>query len=111
MTYHSNRVNRFRYLVLLIAAIAVAAIIMGGWYLIGARSFSPSAPSDVGETARPGPGGAATLRSSSSAATAEADLPSRRPQFDPVPKRTRDSSGFFQMAALIKPWPVTASLA
>jgi len=96
---------------LLAGAVLLVAIIMG------LRHFIVDSPSPGQSAAREAPQpvdlapsvGSASLRKPDATAIANSATDDAGRRF--VPNRTRDSSGFFQMAALVEPWPRSASLA
>jgi hypothetical protein len=88
----------------------LATAIAGLWYFVGDASSIP--PVSSSERAVPGrqagSDGVAAPAGFEGGALAESAAARSKVPF--VPKRTRDSSGFFQMAALVKPWPRDTSL-
>ena len=91
-------------------ALIPAALLAGGiWYAVS--TFVIVTP----EVRQAAPPAATTPRSSDSSniaaidPAADADVP-RKGKTRYIPKRTHDTSGFFQMVAFVKPWPHNATL-
>lgn len=102
-----NRQTRFRSLIW--AAVPLAAIAGGIWYAIGMFVIEPrDAGRATGVESTPNRVSELTDTKVESPAVEEIALPGQKTGF--IPKRTQDSSGFFQMVAFVKPWPHDATL-
>ncbi len=99
-------------LTLPIGILMAGAMLTSAWYFHGDDPLPPhappahTAPVAIGRTQK----SSADFFSEKPSANADIDSSKPRSQSGYVPRRTRDSSGFFQMAALVKPWPRGASL-
>ena len=95
--------------ILLLALIPVTALAVGIWYAIGIFVIEPSDAPDAMSKAATANRPSDSCGTTADALAADENAP-RRTKSDYIPKRTQDTSGFFQMIAFVKPWPRHATL-
>jgi hypothetical protein len=96
-------------LLMALALIPAALLAAGIWYAVGTFVIDTPEVHQAASSAATSPRSSDSSNNRAIAPTVNADAPPK-PITGYVPKRTQDTSGFFQMVAFVKPWPHNATL-